>query len=342
MRPLTWRTAKALVPVLGRPLLDHLIRHLKQHGFDHVTLAMTRLNPAIRDVFGDGAALGVRIEYAYEDTPLGSGGAIASIASAWLRQGWSETFAVLNGDVITDLDTSQMLAEHRAKGAVLSLSLHQVEDPSPFGVVDLASDGRIRRFVEKPRAEDAPSRLINAGTWIFEPHLVEQMAPRSFHRVEDGLFPTLCEAGEAVFGFHRPAYWADVGNPQALLRVNLDMASGLIPSAAEVAPGDGRHVHATARVHPQARVTAPAVVGAHSRVGKGAQVRASVLWDGVTIEEGASIENSILATGVRVGAGAHVQDSVIAHEVAVPPGARLHGAVLDPAGQAADAAAPGS
>lgn len=342
MRPLTWRTAKALVPVLGRPLLDHLVLHLKAHGFDHITLAMTRRNPAIRDILGDGDALGVRIEYAYEDTPLGSGGAIASIASAWKRDGWSETFAVLNGDVITDLNISRMLAHHRKKGAVLSLSLHEVEDPSPFGVVDLAEDGRIRRFVEKPRREDAPSRLINAGTWLFEPQLVEQMDATRFNRVEDGLFPALCRADEPVFGFHEQVYWADVGNPATLLRVNLDMALGLVRSQAQIAPPDGVYVDATAGIHPDARVLAPAVIGQGACLESGAQVRASVLWDGVIVEEGATVEDSILATGVRVGAGAHIHHSIVAHQVAIAPGARLDGEVIEPLGHTADAEAPRS
>ncbi len=336
MRPLTWRTPKALVPVLGRPLLDHLTLHLKQHGFDHVTLAMTRRNPAIVDALGDGSHLGVRLEYAYEDVPLGSGGAVASIASAWLAEGWSDTFAVVNGDIVTDLDLSAMLAAHREHQALLSISLHQVEDPSPFGVVDQAPGGRIRRFVEKPRREDAPSLLINAGTWLFQPDLVARMDPLNFNRVEDSLFPALCEAGEAVYGYHQPAYWADVGNPAALLRVNLDMALGHVRSEARVAPPAGVHLDAATNIHPDARLVAPAVVGASCRVEAGAEVRDSLLWDGVAVEAGAVVHNSILASGVRVGAGAMVVNSVIAHQVDVPPGARLEGATLDPVGQPSD------
>lgn len=343
MRPLTWRTAKALVPVLGRPLLDHLVLHLKQHGFDHVTLAMTQRNPAIRDVLGNGDALGVHIEYAYEDTPLGSGGAIASIAAAWLHEGWRDTFAVVNGDVITDLNVSAMLDNHRATDAVLSLSLHEVEDPSPFGVVDIAENGRISRFVEKPTAEEAPSRLINAGTWLFEPELVERMDGSTFNRVEDNLFPQLCEAGEAVFGFHERAYWADVGTPRALLRVNLDMARGDVRSQAVSAPPGGVHQGRAASIEAGARIEAPAVVGAGSRIEAGARVRGSLLWDGVVLEEGATVEDSILASGVRIGAGATVRGSVIAHEVVVAAGEHLEGAVLEPAGHTANpAAAPGS
>jgi len=315
LRPLTWRTAKALVPVLNRPLLDHLLLHLKRHGVTHATLAMTKRNAAIRDAFGDGSRLGIAVDYAYEDTPLGSGGAIAGIAS-----GWNETFLVCNGDIITDLDISAMVDNHRRTGAVLSLSLHEVDDPSPYGVVDIGADGFINRFVEKPRREDAPSLLINAGTWLFEPELVTMLDPATFNRVEDTIFPTLCAEGRPVQGFHRPAYWADVGNPAALLRVNLDMAASQ-SAGALVDPG--------ADVHPDADIR-DAVIGPGSRIAAGASVRGSVLWDGVHVAEGAQIEGSILASDVSIGAAAIVRNSIIAHGAQVAPGDTLDGASVEP------------
>ncbi len=333
LRPLTWRTPKALVPVLGRPLLEHLLLNLRQHGVTSVTLAMTRRNEAIRAAFEDGAALGIALEYAYEDVPLGSGGAIGSIASTWrTAQGapWDETFIVVNGDVITDLDVSAMVANHRAKGAVLSLSLHEVEDPSPFGVVDIDSDGLIHRFVEKPAIEDAPSRLINAGTWIFEPRLIEMLDPTTFHRVEDGLFPTLCGNHEPVYGFPQQAYWADVGNPDALLRVNLDMASGLVTSPAASPTAPGLYVDETSTIEDGAQIEAPAVIGAGSIVRSGAKVARSLLWDGVTVDAGASVTDSILATGVTIGAQAQVAHSVVAHHATIQPRTSLKGERIEP------------
>ncbi|MEX2375010.1 MAG: nucleotidyltransferase family protein, partial [Dehalococcoidia bacterium] len=253
LRPLTWRTPKALVPILGRPLLDHLLLHLRAHGVDRVTLAMTQRNTAIREAFGTGERLGLTIDYAYEDTPLGSGGAIGAVARAWRADGWQdETFAVINGDVITDLDISAMLFKHQSQNATLSIALHEVEDPSPFGVVAINDDGRIHRFVEKPPAHLAPSRLINAGTWLFEPELIDLLDPSSFNRVEDGLFPSLCDSGDAVFGFSEPCYWADVGNPAALLRVNLEMAAGRVGSGAVQPQAGSTYIAPTALVAPDA------------------------------------------------------------------------------------------
>ena len=256
LRPLTLRTPKQVVPVLNRPLLDHMLLHLKEHGVSAMTLAMTRRSEAVREAFGDGSHLGVELDYAYEETPLGSGGAIASIAA-----GWDEPFLVCNGDIITDLDVTAFVQAHRDRGAQLSISLHEVEDPSAFGVVVLAADGRITRFVEKPKREEAPSRLINAGFWLFEPSLLAQMDATQFNRVEDGLFPSLASTGGGIFGYHRQGYWKDVGNPDAYRDVNLELLRGAYPGRLPLGwPADGIALQG-AQVDPTANVSAPLLLG---------------------------------------------------------------------------------
>lgn len=327
LRPLTWRTPKQLVPVLNRPLLDHLLVHLRRHGVDRVTLAMTRRSDLIQRAYGDGSQLGIALEYAYEETPLGSGGAIASIAG-----GWDEPFVVSNGDVITDLDLTAMWQAHREHAAVLSISLFAVDDPSAFGVADLADGGRIRRFVEKPAREDAPSLLANSGTWIFDPALLPQMDPTRFNRVEEGLFPDLCAAGRPVFGFdHSEGYWADVGNPAALLRVNLDLVQGAIPSwLAGLPVSHGVLVDPTATIEEGARIDGPAVVGAGSVLERGARVSHSVIWDGVRVGADTVIHGSMIASGARIGARSTVEQSVVAHEATVVAGTTLRNASVGP------------
>lgn len=327
MRPLTRRTPKPLVPLLNRPLLDHLLLHLRDHGFDQITLALTLRAEAIQQSFGRGERLGLALEYAYEDTPLGSGGAIATIAA-----GWDETFLVCNGDIVTDLDLSGMLAAHLQRGAELSISLYEVPDPSAFGVADLDATGRIRRFVEKPPREEAPSHYANSGAWLFEPSLLADMDATRFNRVEDELFPAVCAAGRPVFGFTHAGYWADVGNPQALLRVNLDLARGAIPARLPGPPPvDGVLLGDGVSLAPDARVEGPAVIGAGTAVGARATVASSLLWDAVTVEAGATVRGSTIASGVVVGAGAEVIDSVVAHHATIAAGARLDGAHVEPA-----------
>ncbi|MBX7111547.1 MAG: NDP-sugar synthase [Dehalococcoidia bacterium] len=337
LRPLTLRTPKQLVPVLNRPLLDHLLLQLKRHGIASITLAMTRRSEAVREAFGDGERLGLDLEYAYEETPLGSGGAIASIAA-----GWRERFLVCNGDIVTDLDVTAFVEAHQARGAELSIALHEVEDPSAFGVVALDGAERITRFVEKPKREDAPSRWINAGFWLFEPSLVAEMDGTSFNRVEDGLFPRLAGGGRGIFGFRHHGYWMDVGNPEAYRRVNLDLlggacaaglpdpwaTGGIVTEGAEVAPGARVSPPALlgtgTRLDAGATIEGPAVAGARCTLHEGAKVSSSVLWDDVTVGAGARVLDTVVASGARIEAGAHVEGAVIGHYATVAAGVYVH------------------
>ena len=362
LQPLTHHTPKQLAPVLDRPLLEHLLLHLRAHGIEQITLALTRSasNAAVRAVFGEGSSTdlvpGLDIGYAYEETPLGSGGAIAGAAA-----GWDEPFLVCNGDIITDLDISAMVEAHRTQGAELSISLHEVEDPSLFGVVALGADSRIEQFVEKPPRELAPSLLINAGTWLFEPTLLAEMDATRFNRVEEELFPALARSGRAIVGYHQPGYWADIGSPEAYLRVNLDLLSGAIPArlpdgwpadgmlAASAHIEDGAEVSAPVLIgrgttlRDGASVRGPAVIGPGCTIGRAATVTDSVLWNGVTIHDGAHVRNSILASGVTVGAGAVLDDVVVAHGATIPAGERVPaGTRVEPGARyAAPAAATG-
>lgn len=324
LRPLTWRSPKALVPVLNRPLLEHLLLHLKRHAITRITLAMTQRNAEIRDAFGDGSALGIELDYAYEDTPLGSGGAIASVA-----QGWDEPFLVANGDIITDLDLTAMFAFHREHNAELTMHLHEVDDPSEFGVAVTAEDGRITEFVEKPPRESAPSKLINAGNWLFEPSTISGLSPTEFNRVEDGLFPQMCEANRPIYGFSQPSYWRDIGNSESLRLVNLELVDGAIPGRVP-ADADGLLVGAGATIASGANLQRPAVIGDDCTVGDGANVTSSVCWDHVVLEDGATVHDSVLASGVTVGAGAIVEHSVVAHGARIAPGVRVTDQQVEP------------
>ena len=324
LRPLTWRSPKALVPVLNRPLLEHLLLHLKRHDITRITLAMTQRNAEIRDAFGDGSALGIQLEYAYEDTPLGSGGAIASIAL-----GWDEPFLVANGDIITDLDLTAMYAFHREHHAEMTMHLHEVEDPSEFGVAVTAEDGRITEFVEKPPLETAPSKLINAGNWLFEPATISTLSPTEFNRVEDGLFPQMCETGRPIYGFSQSSYWRDIGNSEALRLVNLELADGAIPG--RVPDGaNGVVIGTGSTVAPEASLHRPTVIGDACRIDGGVNLRGTVCWDQVVLEEGVSVRDSVLASGVTVGAGALIENSVVAHGARIAAGARITNQQLEP------------
>jgi len=324
LRPLTWRTPKQLVPVLNRPLLEHLLVHLRDHGITRITLAMTERTEAIRTAFGNGTALNIDLEYAYEDTPLGSGGAIASVA-----QGWTEPFLVCNGDIITDINLTTMIAFHRQHSAQLTMHLHEVDDPSGFGIAVTSPDGRITRFIEKPPRETAPSRLINAGNWLFDPSLLDEMNPSTFNRIEDGLLPALCEADRSIYGFRQPgSYWRDVGDAQALRTVNLELVSGSIPTRVSadtrgVLIGDDSGVTG-------ANIQSPSVIGPGCRIGQNVTITGSVLWDGVTIDSGSTIADSVIASGATISRDVTIESSVIAHGAQIGSGATLVNATIEP------------
>ena len=345
LRPLTWRTPKQLVPVLNRPLLAYLLDGLRGHGFDHVSFAMTGRDEDIEAAFtGNASPPGLAIECVLEGEPLGSGGAIANASS-----GWDEPFLVCNGDIVNDIDLGAFAGKHRERDAELSIALSEAEDPSRFGVVVLGDGDRVTRFVEKPPRDEAPSRLINAGLWLFEPDVGRMLDATRFNRVEDELFPSLAAAGRGIFGQRHDGYWADIGNPEAYLQTNLDLLGGAAPPLLPADwPEDGCAIGAAVLAE-GARVEGPALLGAGTRVaegarieggvvtgagcaiGRGAIVAGSVLWDGVTIGKGAQVRDSVLAEGASVGDGAILEGVVLAHGAAVEAGERPpRGTLLDP------------
>jgi mannose-1-phosphate guanylyltransferase len=355
LRPLTERTPKAMTPVLGRPFLEHVLAWLRRHDVLDVTLLLGFLPEPIRAYFHDGHEFGVKLTYMVEEEPLGSGGAIKQIESEL-----TQPFFVLNGDVFTDLDLTAMAVAHERVAAELSIALTRVEDPSQYGVVEVDTEGWIRRFVEKPKREEALSNLINAGVWLFEPSAVHRIAPDAFTMVEQNLFPAL--AGEhRLYGYEIDAYWMDAGTPERYLQLQRDVLGGhvagalalverpgwpgvLIQPAGGQAGGDGRPPRlgsGTAldgpvvlgegvRADEGCRLEGPATIGARTELGAGTTIRDSVLWEDCRVGEGATIGSSVLANGCVVGAGAVIEGCVLGEGARVRPGMRLIAARLNP------------
>ncbi len=338
LRPLTWRTPKAMVPVLNRPFFEHALTYLKQHGASEVIVALGSTGPGaeICEAFGDGERFGLRLSYSIESEALGSGGAFKLVEP--MISG--DTFVVLNGDIFTDLDLGAMLDAHRRQAAVCTISLTEVEDPSGFGVVALEDDDRIQRFVEKPPREQAPSRWINAGIWIFEPSVLEMIPPGRFVMVEKDLFPALAEQGAPIYGYRSPAFWVDIGTPERYLNLNLDLLDRTTPLAQRVRTGEGTSIDPTTeirgrlyagancRIDAASVIRGRVVIGDGCVIGEGAIVEDSLLWDDVRIGAGAYVRGSVLASGVAVSDGCGADATVAAHGARVeasglPPGARL-------------------
>ena len=336
LQPLTLRTPKQLVPVLGRPLLLHLLEHLRDHGFNEVTLAMTRTtgSAAVFAHFEGDAPAGIELSFVFEDTPLGSGGAIANAATGWSED--PDPFLVCNGDLVTDLDLTSLVEFHREREAAVTIALHPVADPTPFGVVALEEDGRITRFVEKPAIDAAPSNLVNAGFWVLDPPVVSRLDATRFSRVEDVLFPALAANHEGLYGMTPVGHWRDVGYPDAYLEANLALLGTEVGGGVSSYVGPGTEVASTARVE-------HSVLGAGCTIEPSATVTDSVLWDGVRVGRGASVRRSVIASGAIIEGGAYLDGAVVGHGATVPAGLRLTpGARVEPGDRADMAGAAAS
>ena len=320
LRPLTYETPKQLLPVVGVPLIERSLANLARHGVTGAVLALGYLPEQFVAAYPEGRIAGVAVSYAVEDEPLDTAGAIGFAAR---QAGIDDTFVVLNGDVVTDLDLSALIAFHRERGAVATIALHPVEDPSRYGVVTTEDDGRVVSFIEKPQGV-APTNLINAGIYVMEPSVLARIAPTGRVSVEREVFPALAAAGE-LYARADHAYWLDTGTPATYLQANVDILAG--KDGPVVGAGQGSWQHPGSHVHPTATLV-HAVVDANCVVGPGVWLEQSVLLPGAIIEEGAVVRSSIVGPGAVVGAYAELGPTCVvgAHEQ-VAAGSWLYGDV---------------
>lgn len=324
LRPLTYAIPKALIPVLNQPLIQHLILSLRAHGVDNIVFAASASERRIEAALGDGQAFGLHLSYSYEEKPLGSGLAVKQAA-----QGFRRAFFVCNGDVVTDLDFGAMRRKHEEHGAILSISLSSVEDPSSFGVVALGENDRITRFVEKPPLAEAPSSWANAGSWLFEPDVLDHIpGDRMDGSLERLVFPKLIAEGRRVQGFTHDSYWMDVGTSQRYLQLHQDLLASAIPGLLPDGHTDGSLVGAGCQI--DGVILGRCCLGDGVRVATGALVEDSVIWANTRVAAGATVRGSIISKDCLIGEGAIVTDSVLADGVTVKSGARLHGVRLEP------------
>ena len=309
LRPLTLTRPKQMLPILGETMLERVLRSLSRHAITDAVLSLGYRPDAFLRAFPSGRAGGVRLRYAVEDTPLDTAGAIRF--AAWEAGFDDERLLVVNGDVLTDLDITALVRFHEASGAEATLSLHQVEDPSAFGVVPTAPDGRVLEFVEKPKREDAPTDWINAGTYVLEPEAVARIPLRERVSIERVTFPAIAAEGR-LHGFQWKGQWVDAGTPETYRSSQLDLLE--FPPGRWYGPG----------VIVDGSVTR-SVIGARSHIGAGATVTDSVLLPRVVVGPSASVAGSVLGEGVVVGPAAMVNDCVLGDGDVVLPGEILAG-----------------
>lgn len=316
LRPLTDAIPKSMLTVGNEPIITRLVRRLERSGISTVTLGLGFLPDVFISAFPDGRCGTVEMRYAVETEPLDTAGAIRFAAS---EIGVDGTFVVVNGDVITDLDVAALVAAHRAYGAETTLHLTPVDDPSAFGVVELDDAGRVARFLEKPAPGTTESNLINAGTYVMEPTVLDDIAPDVPVSVERVTFPAIAARG-GLYGVATDDYWLDVGRPELLLQANLDLLAGrydaMLPSLIEGASG----VDPAALVASGAEIVG-SVVAANVAVGSGSVVRRSVLLAGSSVGQDVIVEDSVVMG--TVANGAVLAGAVIGAAAAIEPGQQV-------------------
>lgn len=301
LRPLTVYTPKPVVPVCNRPFLLYQIDTLRRAGIKDITLSLSYQPHKIEQQLGDGAEFGVRLSYTVEQQPMGTAGAY-KFAEDLIR----EPTVVLNGDIITDLDLEGVIREHERRGATATIVLAPVENPSAYGLVEAEPGGRVRRFLEKPKADEISVNTINAGTYVLDPRVLDFIPPGENYSFEYGLFPDLLRRGEKFYT-HVPegAYWIDIGTPARYLQVHQDILGGRVRGI-DLADRRGSFDAATV-----AEIDDLSLIADECAVKPGAQVVNSVLGAGVHLEERARVENSVVWPHTRVGAGAHLSGAIV-------------------------------
>jgi mannose-1-phosphate guanylyltransferase / phosphomannomutase len=321
LRPLTSNQPKPMVPIVGKPCMEHVLELLKSHGFEDVVVTVAFLPQAIRTYFGDGETVGMKIEYSVEESPLGTAGSVR-LASDRLE----ETFLVISGDALCDIDLGQLVDFHRERGAAVTIGLKSVENPLEFGIVVTGEDGRVERFLEKPSWGQVFSDTINTGIYVLEPEVLEHIpTDRPFDFSKD-LFPLLLELGHPIYGYVCEGYWQDIGNLDQYRQANFDALDEKvrlnIPGLklrGDVWVGEGVEIDQVENVE------GPAFIGNYSTISPDSSVGPyAVLGPGTTLRARARVLRSIVDASTYIGRRAVVEGAIIGRNCDVRSHAHVH------------------
>jgi mannose-1-phosphate guanylyltransferase len=322
LRPLTSTIPKPVVPLVDRPFIVFMLEWLREHGIEDVIMSCGFLATSVRNVLGDGSALGIRLRFVEEPDPRGTAGAL-KFAESML----DERFLMLNGDVLTDIDLTAQIAQHERSGARATLALVPVEDPSAYGLVHLDENRAVRDFVEKPSSDRIDTNMISAGAYVLEREVLELVPPERNVSIEREVWPLLI--GNGLYGYPSQSYWLDIGTPARYLQGTFDIIEGNVHSAVQERLGSGYlAIDSDSRI--EGRVIPPAVVERGVHVAAGAHVGSLVvLGEGVRVGAGTTVERAVVMKGAEIGGGCTLRDCIVAAGARVGEGVQItDGAVL--------------
>jgi len=301
LRPLSCTRPKHLFPIGGKPLLDWTLERLTKKGVNEVIFAVNYLSEAFVKHYGK-SAYNMNISYCHESRPLGTGGCVKNAEDLI---GHDKSFLLLNGDILSKLDYSKLVAQHVKNGGTATMALHRVRDPSRYGVAELAEKNRIERFVEKPTRAKASSNLINAGVYALSPEIFKCIPAGRRVSIEREIFPTLARDGK-LFGYRFGGQWIDIGEPSDFMKGNRLLLDSEFPNS---------HIAKSADVHEGAQVTNPVTVGEHTRIGDRSKIGPHVsLSDNVDVGKGVHMQNSVVFPGAVVSDSSSVEGTIIGEE----------------------------
>lgn len=327
--PLTRTVPKPMVPIVNRPVIEHIVEKLKKHGVGEIMVNLHYLGDVIKSHLGNGSKFGVKISYAQEDRLWGDAGSVKR-AEDFFRDG---TFLVVGGDDISDIDISRLLKFHRDKKALSTIALSLVDDPSEYGIVLMNEKGRITRFLEKPKGEVIFSNTANTGIYVFEPEVFDTIPRGVSYGFGNNVFPQLLEQKKPLFGYLTSSYWRDVGNLQVYRKTHADALESRVVLQMPVAQ-NGKFVWKgeNVQIDPTAKIGYPVLIGNNVTIGAGAQVlENTVIGDDCTVEPDAVVKETILWQGATVMHGTHLERCVVGTNCHVQSNAAVFdGVIVDP------------
>ena len=307
LMPLTTNVPKPMLRIAGAPVTEHQIVKAREAGVTEIVLATSYLAEVFKPYFGDGSRFGIKIKYAFEDHPLGTGGAIANAAEL-LSLTSDESIYIFNGDVLSSHDLNEQAELHRKNSASVTLHLVEVEDARAYGCVPMSSEGKVLDFLEK--MDNPIAKTINAGCYIFTSEAIERIPRGKVISVERETFPEILQSGNPIFGYTNSDYWIDMGTPASMIKASKDLIMN--PHISRATPevrGDSL-ISPTAKVHPNANVGAGTFVEDRVSIGENSQVLGSIIGADSIIEGEVFIENSYLAPHTRVKSGSKLKGEI--------------------------------
>ena len=321
LRPLTSNQPKPMVPIVGKPCMEHILELLREHGFEDVIVTVAFLPQAIRSYFGDGTSLGLNIQYSVEESPLGTAGSVRLASDAL-----DDTFLVISGDALCDIDLGQIVDFHKENGAAVTIGLKSVENPLEFGIVVTDEDGKVERFLEKPSWGQVFSDTINTGIYVLEPEVLKHVPTDRPYDFSKELFPLLLEMGRPIYGYVCEGYWQDIGNLDQYRQANFDALDERVQLnvpglkiRGDVWIGEGVEIDDVEGVE------GPAFIGNYARVSPEASVGPyTVLGSATTLRERGRISRSVLDGSCYIGRSAVVEGAIIGRNCDIRAHARIH------------------